>query len=61
MLGSAEEIKDKANSTVPGGLCSYLDRVHAVLQFLLRGYGGNPELKETQLKRGEEDNMIHHI
>lgn len=25
------------------------------------GNGGNPELKETQLKRGEEDNMIHHI
>lgn len=32
-----------------------------MLQFLLWGFGGNAELKETQLKWGEEDNVIHHI
>ncbi len=57
----AKEIKERASFTVLGGLCYYLDHIHALLQFLLWGYGGKPELKETQLKRGEEDNMIHHI
>lgn len=32
----------------------FYDSIHARLQFCPGGYGGNPEKKEIQLKRGRE-------